>query len=53
MQIDVQDLDADFFVFSGHKMLAPLGIGVMYGKREMLKPNDTISNGWRHDRICV
>ena len=36
MRIDVQDLDADFLVFSGHKMLAPLGIGVLYGKREML-----------------
>lgn len=36
MKIDVQDLNADFFVFSGHKMFAPFGIGVMYGKREIL-----------------
>ena len=36
MKIDVQDLDADLLVFSGHKMLAPLGIGVLYGKREIL-----------------
>ena len=36
MKIDVQDLDADFLVFSGHKMLAPLGIGVLHGKREIL-----------------
>ena len=36
MRIDVQDLDADFLVFSGHKMLAPLGLGVLYGKREIL-----------------
>ena len=36
MKIDVQDLDADILVFSGHKVLAPLGIGVMYGKREIL-----------------
>lgn len=36
IKIDVQDLDADFLVFSGHKMLAPLGIGVLYGKRELL-----------------
>lgn len=36
MKIDMQDLDADFLVFSGHKMLAPLGIGVLYGKREIL-----------------
>lgn len=37
MAIDVQDLDADFLVFSGHKMLAPLGIGVLYGKKELLQ----------------
>ena len=36
MKIDVQALDCDFLVFSGHKMLAPLGIGVLYGKREIL-----------------
>ena len=36
MQLDVQDLDVDFLVFSGHKMLAPLGIGVLYGKKEIL-----------------
>lgn len=36
MKIDVQDLDADFLIFSGHKMLAPLGVGVLYGKRELL-----------------
>jgi len=36
MKIDVQDLDCDFLVFSGHKMLAPLGIGVLYGKKEIL-----------------
>ena len=36
MKIDVQDLDTDFLVFSGHKMFAPLGIGVLYGKKELL-----------------
>ena len=35
-KIDVQKLDADFVVFSGHKMFAPLGIGVLYGKKELL-----------------
>ncbi len=35
-KVDVQDLDCDFLVFSGHKMLAPLGIGVLYGKKELL-----------------
>ncbi|MBR1696917.1 MAG: cysteine desulfurase [Anaerovibrio sp.] len=36
MAVDVQDMDADFFVFSGHKMLSPMGIGVLYGKEELL-----------------
>lgn len=36
-KIDVQDLDCDFFVFSGHKMCASQGIGVMYGKRALLE----------------
>ena len=36
IKIDVQDLDCDFLVFSGHKMLAPLGIGVLYGKKHLL-----------------
>lgn len=35
-KIDVEKLDADFLVFSGHKMLAPLGIGILYGKKELL-----------------
>ena len=37
MRIDVQDLDADFYAFSGHKMLGPTGIGVLYGKEELLE----------------
>ncbi len=37
MKIDVQELDADFFVFSGHKMLSPLGIGALYGKKALLE----------------
>lgn len=36
MPIDVQALDADFYCFSGHKMYAPMGVGVMYGKEEWL-----------------
>jgi len=35
--VDVQDLDVDFLAFSGHKMYAPMGIGVLYGKRELLE----------------
>ena len=37
MPVDVRDLDADFFVFSGHKIYGPTGIGVLYGKRDVLK----------------
>lgn len=36
MKVDVKAIDADFLVFSGHKMMAPLGIGALYGKRELL-----------------
>lgn len=36
MKVDVRDLDADFLVFSGHKLMAPMGIGVLYGKRDIL-----------------
>ena len=35
--VDVQDLDVDFLAFSGHKMLAPMGIGVLYGKKALLE----------------
>lgn len=37
MKIDVRDIDADFYVFSGHKMLGPTGIGVLYAKAEILE----------------
>lgn len=37
MKIDVQDLDCDFFAFSGHKMYGPTGVGVLYGKEEWLE----------------
>ena len=36
MKVDVQDLDADFFVFSGHKVYGPTGVGVLYGKENLL-----------------
>lgn len=36
MKVDVQDLDADFFAFSGHKIYGPTGVGVLYGKEEWL-----------------
>lgn len=37
MPVNVQELDVDFLAFSGHKMLAPMGIGVLYGKKEWLE----------------
>jgi cysteine desulfurase/selenocysteine lyase len=37
LQIDVQELDCDFYAFSGHKLYGPTGIGVLYGKAELLK----------------
>ena len=36
MRVDMQQLDCDFFVFSGHKIFAPTGIGVLYGREELL-----------------
>jgi cysteine desulfurase/selenocysteine lyase len=50
-RIDVRALDADFYVFTGHKLYGPTGIGVLYGKAallEMMPPSD----GWRgHDLV--
>ncbi|MNX60592.1 putative cysteine desulfurase [compost metagenome] len=37
MKVDVQELDADFYTFSGHKMCGPTGIGILYGKAELLE----------------
>ena len=37
MEVDVQDLDCDFYAFSGHKMFAPTGIGALYGKQALLE----------------
>lgn len=45
MKIDVQKLDADFFVFSGHKMAGPTGIGVLYGKEQYLNQMSPVEFG--------
>ena len=45
MPIDVEDMDIDFLAFSGHKMLGPTGIGVLYGKRDLLEKMDVITIG--------
>lgn len=45
MKIDVQDLDCDFFAFSGHKMTGPTGIGVLYGKKHLLENMEPVEFG--------
>lgn len=45
IKIDVQDLDCDFLVFSAHKMLGPTGVGVLYGKKELLESIEPINLG--------
>jgi cysteine desulfurase/selenocysteine lyase len=45
MPVDVQDLDCDFYVFSGHKMYAPTGSGVVYGKLEILETMNPFQGG--------
>lgn len=43
--VDVQALDADFYTFSGHKMFAPTGVGVLYGKRDLLEAMPPLMGG--------
>ena len=45
MPVDVQDLDCDFLAFSGHKMLGPTGIGILYAKKEMLNDMPPFQGG--------
>ncbi len=45
MKIDVQDLNCDFLAFSGHKMCAPTGIGVLYGKKALLEEMEPVEFG--------
>jgi cysteine desulfurase/selenocysteine lyase len=45
VKVDVQDLDCDFFAFSGHKMCGPTGIGVLYGKKQLLENMEPIEFG--------
>ncbi|MCM3513333.1 cysteine desulfurase [Carnobacterium inhibens] len=45
MPVDVQELDADFYAFSGHKMVGPTGIGVLYGKRHSLEQMEPVEFG--------
>lgn len=50
--IDVQKLDCDFFVFSGHKMYAPMGTGVLYGKQEILEDLPPFHGGGEMIAVC-
>ncbi|MDX1731449.1 MAG: cysteine desulfurase [Aurantimonas coralicida] len=45
LPVDVQDLDCDFYVFTGHKVYGPTGIGILYGKREMLERTQPFNGG--------
>ncbi|WP_304511198.1 cysteine desulfurase [Desemzia sp. RIT 804] len=45
MPVDVQELAADFYTFSGHKMLGPTGIGILYGKRHLLEQMEPVEFG--------
>ncbi|HLS22385.1 MAG TPA: cysteine desulfurase [Pseudogracilibacillus sp.] len=45
MKVDVQELNCDFYAFSGHKMAAPTGIGVLYGKKELLEKMEPVEFG--------
>ncbi|XOV94391.1 MAG: aminotransferase class V-fold PLP-dependent enzyme [Bacteroidota bacterium] len=45
LKLDMQDLDADFLSFSGHKMYGPTGVGVLYGKRRLLESMDPYQGG--------
>ena len=45
LQVNVQDLDCDFYAFSGHKMYAPTGIGVLYGKKELMSEMSPYQGG--------
>ena len=45
MKVDMQDLNVDFFAFSAHKMLGPTGVGVLYGKKELLENLEPINLG--------
>lgn len=45
MKVDVNEIGADFLAFSGHKLMAPMGIGVLYGKKELLEAMDPFLTG--------
>ena len=52
-KIDVQKMDCDFFVFSGHKMYAPMGTGILYGKEEILRKIQPFHGGGEMIAVCA
>ena len=52
-KIDVQELDCDFFVFSGHKMYAPMGTGILYGKENVLNKLNPFHGGGEMIKTCT
>ena len=52
MRVDVQSIGCDFYVFSGHKVFAPTGIGVVYGRSEVLDQHATLARRRQHDSGC-
>ncbi|SEG15340.1 cysteine desulfurase /L-selenocysteine selenide-lyase (L-alanine-forming) [Halpernia humi] len=52
-EIDVQKMDCDFFVFSGHKIYAPMGTGILYGKEEVLEKLQPFHGGGEMISICT
>jgi len=54
MPVDVKEIGCDFLAFSGHKALGPLGVGVLYGKRDLLKEmNPFLGGGDMISRVCL
>ncbi|MGC9149899.1 MAG: cysteine desulfurase [Candidatus Micrarchaeia archaeon] len=53
MKVNVKNIDCDFLAFSGHKMLAPFGIGVLYGKRELLEEMEPLFGGGDMIKECT
>ena len=52
-KMDVQKMDCDFFVFSGHKMYAPMGTGILYGKEEILRKIHPFHGGGEMISVCT
>ena len=50
LDVDVRDLDADFYVFTGHKVYGPTGIGVLYGKKDLAREAAALQRRRRDDR---